>query len=242
MKGISLLIMITSLALAANAQSFDEKVTTASNTRITVTNVGTFGNAFRGYRDGSGTPSGEYPAGSGVEHLFEGGIWIGGKENGGPIRVSTSAYDAPQGYAPGRGGFEFTAELGSLLGVQSSLLDNPNYTTAATSHQDYVATFSDKNVLIPGTSIPINNHVNPMNVTVSMQTYNWNYSFSDFMVIVNMTFKNDGTNYYDDMYIALWNNTVVRNINVTPAGAGGAVFYSQGGNGYIDSLNLGLLL
>jgi hypothetical protein len=238
MKGISLLIMITSLALAANAQSFDEKVTTASNTRITVTNVGTFGNAFRGYRDGSGTPSGEYPAGSGVEHLFEGGIWIGGKENGGPIRVSTSAYDAPQGYAPGRGGFEFTAELGSLLGIQSSLLDNPNYTTAATSHQDYVATFSDKNVLIPGTSIPINNHVNPMNVTVSMQTYNWNYSFSDFMVIVNMTFKNDGTNYYDDMYIALWNNTVVRNINVTPAGAGGAVFYSQGGNGYIDSLNL----
>ena len=52
-------------------QSFEERETTASNTRLTVTNVGTFGNAFRGYRDGSGTPSGEYPAGSGIEHLFE---------------------------------------------------------------------------------------------------------------------------------------------------------------------------
>jgi hypothetical protein len=96
-------------------QSFDEKVTSASNVRLNVTNVGTFGNAFRGYRDGSGTPSCEYPAGSGTEHLFESGIWIGGKENGGPVRVSTSAYDAPQGYAPGRGGFEFTAPVGSYL-------------------------------------------------------------------------------------------------------------------------------
>lgn len=236
--GLLVLALIVATQGQILAQSFDEKVTTASNTRLTVTNVGTFGNAFRGYRDGSGTPSCEYPAGSGVEHLFEGGIWVGGKENGGPIRVSTSAYDAAQGYAPGRGGFEFTAELGSSLQIRSTLLDNPNYSTQATSHQDYVSTFSDKNVVIPGTSIPINDHVSPMNIEITMETYNWNYSFSDFMVIVNLTVKNIGTNYYDDLFIALWNNTVVRNINITPAGAGGGVFYSQGGNGYIDSLNL----
>ena len=51
-------------------QGFVENLTTASNVRMTVTNVGTFGNAFRGYKDGSGQPSGEYPAGSGTEHLF----------------------------------------------------------------------------------------------------------------------------------------------------------------------------
>lgn len=225
-------------ALPSWAQSFDEKQTTSSSVRLNVTNLGTFGNAFRGYRDGTGNPSCEYPAGSGIEHLFEGGIWIGGKENGGQIRVSTSALDAPQGYAPGRGGFEFTAELGSTLQIRSSLSDNPNYSVSATSHQDYLATFSDKNVLVPGTTIPINNHNNPMNVVITMETYNWNYNFSDFMVIVNMTVTNTGTNYFDDLYIALWNNTVVRNINITPAGAGGANFYSQGGNGYIDSLNL----
>ena len=38
------------------AQSFQEKSTTAGQARLTVTNVGTFGNAFRGYRDGTGIP------------------------------------------------------------------------------------------------------------------------------------------------------------------------------------------
>jgi hypothetical protein len=231
-------LLLAGAATPAAAQSFDEKVTSASNVRLNVTNVGTFGNAFRGYRDGSGLPSCEYPAGSGTEHLFESGIWIGGKENGGPVRVSTSAYDAPQGYAPGRGGFEFTAPVGSYLQERSSLTDNPNYAVDAVSHQDFVAQFTDANLLVPGTNIPISSHLNPMNVEVRMETYNWNYRFSDFFVLVNLVFKNVGTSTYEDTYISLWNNSVVRNINVTPAGAGGAVFYSQGGNGFIDSLSM----
>ncbi len=238
MNRFTLLALAVLLNLAGFSQSFDEKETNASNTRLNVTNVGTFGNAFRGYRDGSGVPSCEYPAGSGIEHLFEGGLWIGGKENGGPIRVSTSAIDATQGYSPGLSGFEFTAEVGSTLQQRSSLLDNPSYNPKAVSHQDFISTFSDKNVVIPGTSIPINSHTTPMNFEVTLETYNWNYSFSDFMVIVNMTVKNVGVSNYDDVYIALWNNTVVRNINITPAGSGGASFYAQGGNGFIDSLNM----
>ncbi len=224
------------LPLQVFSQSFVERTTTASNVRLSVTNVGTFGNAFRGYRRGTGVESCEFPAGSATEHLFEGGIWIGGKENGANIRVSTSAYDAPQGYAPGRGGFEFTAEVGGTSVVRSTLFDNPNFSPQAVSHQDYVSNFSDKNVIIPGTSIPIAQHLNPMNLEVQMETYNWNYNFSNFFVIVNMQIINDGTNYFDDLHIGLWNNTVVRNLNITPAGAGGAAFYSQGGNGYIDSL------
>lgn len=231
--------LATVLAITTQAQtSFEEKLTTASNVRLTVTNLGTFGNAFRGYRDGSGDPSCEYPAGSGIEHLFESGIWIGGLENGGNVRVSTSAYDAPQGYAPGRSGFEFTTQPGSGLTVRSTLLDNPNYSPYAVSHQDYIAEFSDENITVPGTNIPIQNHLNPMGISVRMESYNWNYRFSDFFVIVNLVFKNEGLNYYDDIHLALWANSVVRNINITPAGSGGATFYSQGGNGFIDSLNM----
>ena len=69
--------------------SFEERTTTSSNMRLNVTNLGTFGNAWRGYRDGSGDPSCEYPAGSGIEHLFEGGIWIGGLENGANVLLHT---------------------------------------------------------------------------------------------------------------------------------------------------------
>lgn len=219
-------------------QSFDEKITTASNTRLTVTNYGTFGNAGRGYRDGSGDPSCEYPAGSGVEHMFEGGIWMGGKLNGGQQVVSTSAYDAPQGYAPGRSGFEFTAPVGSSLGEQSSLFDSRFFDPSATSHQDFVASFSDSSQIVPGTLIPIDGHNNPMNLVVNMETYNWNFTFSDYLVIVNLQVINNSTNYYDDFYAALWNNTVVRNVNSTPFGSGGAQFYNKGGNGYMDSLDL----
>ncbi|MGA1364103.1 MAG: hypothetical protein ACO31C_04090 [Schleiferiaceae bacterium] len=221
---------------AVLAQSFQERSTTAGQARITVTNVGTFGNAFRGYRDGTGMPSGEYPAGSGTEHLFESGIWVGGIDAGGGIRVSTSAYDAPQGYAPGRGGFEFTPA--SSLGETSSLKDHPNYRANAISHQDFRATCVDTNILIPGTTIPIANHLTPMGIAMTMSTYNWNYRFSDFFVVVDVTLKNVGIETYNDVYAALWANTVVRNINRTPAGSGGAVFYQQGGNGYVDSLQM----
>jgi len=233
------LIFVLALALSfgsAWAQSFQERSTTAGQARITVTNVGTFGNAFRGYRDGTGMPSGEYPAGSGTEHLFESGIWVGGIDAGGGIRVSTSAYDAPQGYAPGRGGFEFTPASG--LGETSSLKDHPNYRANAISHQDFRATCVDTNILIPGTTIPIANHLTPMGIAMTMSTYNWNYRFSDFFVVVDVTLKNVGIETYNDVYAALWANTVVRNINRTPAGSGGAVFYQQGGNGYVDSLQM----
>jgi len=236
---ISFSLVFSGLYTALSAQtSFEEKTTDASNMRLNVTNLGTFGNAWRGYRDGSGDPSCEYPAGSGIEHLFEGGLWIGGLENGGNIRVSTSAYDNSQGYAPGRAGFEFTAAPGSGLTERSTLKDSRYFSLNAVSHQDYVAEFTDQNTVIPGTGIPISSHTNPMQVQMRMETYNWNYSFSDFMVIVNLRITNAGPNYFDDLYIGLWDNTVVRNVNITPAGSGGAVFYSQGGNGFLDSLNL----
>ena len=230
-------------ALLSQQGAFQEKTTNAANVRLNVTNHGTFGNAFRGYRDGSNDPSCEYPAGSGIEHLFEGGIWIGGKENGGQVVVSTSAYDAPQGYAPGRAGFEFYIDS-TITGAQatlqerSSLFDNRNYTPEAVSHQDYVAHFSDKSIVVPGTNIPIGEHNRPMNVAVKMETYNWNYTFSDFMVIVNLEITNESNNAYSGVHVGLWNNTVVRNVNVTPAGSGGSAFYNKGGNGFIDSLNL----
>ncbi len=229
-------LIFSALNTFSAAQTFQEKSTSASQVRLSVTNVGTFGNAFRGYRDGTGTPSCEFPAGSGTEHLFESGIWVGGIDAGGGIRVSTSAYDAPQGYAPGRGGFEFTPA--TPLNETSSLKDHPNFRTNAVSHQDFTATCVDTNILVPGTTIPISNHLTPMGISMTLSTFNWNYRFSDFFVVVDVTLKNVGIETYNDVYAALWANKVVRNINRTPAGAGGAVFYQQGGNGYDDSLQL----
>ena len=235
------LIFCLSLIVVASAQttSFEEKVTTSSNVRMAVTNVGTFGNAFRGYRDGTSNESGEYPAGSGTEHLFESGFWFGGIRNG-SFLVSTSALDAPQGYRTGTAGFEFTGPVGSQLVEQSSFKDSPFYSPFAVSHQDYVASYTDKNLIIPGTNNPIASHTQPLYIQVNQKTYNFNFAFSDFIVFIDMEIINLGNqgdvNILDSFYLGLWANTVVRNINITPPGSGGAAFYNKGGNGYIDSL------
>lgn len=246
-----IIIPAVCIALFSNAQSasFEEKKTDVSNTRLTVTNVGTFGNAFRGYRDGSGNPSCEYPAGSGIEHLFEAGIWFGGLLNGNQVLVSTSAFDQPQGYATGRAGYEFTGQPGSKLEEQSSLFDSPFYSPNAVSHQDFVASYTDTNLFVPGTGgnggpgIPIASHVQPLNIKVNQKTYNWNFTFSDFLVfldfeIINLGRRGGAASTIDSAYFSFYANTVVRNINITPAGSGGAAFYVQGGNGFMDSLDL----
>ena len=237
MKINLLLVLALFLGTTTLAQQFDEQVTKVSDVRLNVTNIGTFGNAFRGYRDGSGDQSCEYPVGSGVEHLFEGGFWFGGIVNGQTL-ISTSATDAPQGYATGKAGFEYTNTSGPLK-VQSSYFDSPFFTPEAISHEDFVSVFTDSNILVPGTQTPIQSHNNPLNVEVIEHSYNWNYTFSNFFVITNFYIINHSDNVIDSAYFSFYTNTVVRNINITPAGSGGAAFYNKGGNGFIDSLYMG---
>lgn len=228
-------ILVGVFSLQSYGQSFVEDLTTASRVRLTVTNAGTIGNAFRGYRDGSNVPSCEYPANSGIEHLFEGGFWIGGLINGSQVAVSTSAYDASGGYVTGGRGFEFTT-LGGGMSERSTLFGNPKFSPNAISHQDFVYSVTDENIKVPGTNINILDHTVPLGLKVDVETYNWNYAFSDFFVIQQFTVTNTGTDRIDSVFFGFWANTVVRNVNVTPAGAGGASFYNKGGNGYLDSL------
>lgn len=238
MKYLAAILTIIVVSYEIAGQTFDEKTTTSSNVRLNVTNSGTFGNAFRGYKNGSGNPSGEYPAGSGVEHLFESGIWFGGLINGSTVGVSTAAVDAPQGYSTGAAGFEFYPEQGAVLKELSSLRNSPYYSPEAISHQDFIGEYSDVNVQVPGTQIQIGGHLDPLFVKVKSRLFNWNYGFSDFFVILDFDIENVGGYTIDSAYFGLWANTVVRNINVTPAGSGGAAFYNKGGNGYLDSLQM----
>ena len=238
MKYLLTILTLVFVSTELVGQTFDEKTTSSSNVRLNVTNSGTYGNAFRGYKNGSGNPSGEYPAGSGVEHLFESGIWFGGLINGATVGVSTAAVDAPQGYSTGAAGFEFYPEQGDILEELSSLRNSPYYSPDAISHQDFIGVYSDVNVQVPGTQIQIGGHIDPLFVKVKSRSFNWNYGFSDFFVILDFDIENVGEYTIDSAYFGLWANAVVRNINVTPAGSGGAAFYNKGGNGYLDSLQM----
>ncbi|MFN8396461.1 MAG: hypothetical protein U0176_17690 [Bacteroidia bacterium] len=234
MKNLWVSLVAFCIVAGLHGQSFDEKFTSAGNIGMTVNNYGIIGNAFNGSFDVSGFPSCEYPRGTGIEHLFDGGLWIGARINNSTVAVTTGAIDASSGYTSGRSGYEFSAAVGSTLRERSTLFDSPNYDPAGISHQDFLADFSDSSVFVPGTSIPITDHVNPLGVNVHMETYNWNYAFANFFVILNFRITNNSSNTLDSLYLGYWTDAVVRNVNITQPG--GSAFFNKGGNGYIDSL------
>jgi hypothetical protein len=218
--------------------SFVEKQATAGNFRITLNNLGMIGNSFKGSYLVQNWPSAEFPKGSSIEHVFEGGLWIGAKK-GSTIIVSTGAIDDPTGYTTGKAGFEFSADAGATLRERSSLSDQPTYDLAAISHQDFIADFTDRNTIVPGTSIPIQNLENgPLGADVHFEAYNWNYPFANSFLIYNFTIYNRSPEVWDTVFIGYWVDPVIRNTTITPAGSGGTSFYNKGGNGYLDSLYL----
>lgn len=213
-----------------------DRTTSVGNIGLTVTNYGTFGDGF--LEQNPDRPSCEYPLGSGIEHIFDGGLWVGARRADGSIVVTTGAVDVPSLNFAVNSGFEFTtsASAGDVLRERSSLFDSPFFDPEAVSHQDFIADFTDSNVVVPGTFDRIPNHV-PMNISVHLETYAWNFPFADAFVIFNYNIRNTGRRILRDLYIGLWADLVVRNTKITPSRVG-APFYQHVGNGYVDSLHM----
>ena len=212
------------------ARLFDDvnnKYTTIGNIAMTVTNYGTIGKGYCGSQ-----PSCQFPKNSGIEHLWLGGIWFGGIKNG-IVSVTTGAIDVSN--ALKQEGFEFFNGPGSGILERSSLQTSPNYRPDAISHQDFVCEFFDT------VTAGVQNHT-PLGIKVLLQTYTYDLNFANFFVILNYKFVNIGyggnTSNIDSIYVGLWKDCVVRNINVTPGCNVGTSFFSKGANGYVDSLRL----
>ena len=212
----------------SNAQQvFERKEVTVSNLGISYTNVGTIGNPnIRSVP--SGVPSMEYPKNSGNEHLFEAGIWLGAIVDG-QIRVSSSAVTNSAGYSTGSAGFEFTND-GQPFTERSSLEESEYYSPLAISHQDYIALFSDKKTEVG--NVPISGHDNPLYADVKMETYNWNFGFSEALSIVKYEITNNGNADWKDFYFSMYSDMVIRNVNTTLET--GSSFFNKGGMGWLD--------
>ncbi len=212
------------------------KFTTAGSIGLTVSNYGTFGDGFA-VQTPTDQPSCEYPKGSGIEHIFVGGLWVGGKRDNGTIQVTTGARDI-NALRDVAAGFEFTNsdDPFDVVLERSSILDNPFFDPDAISHQDFITNFTDSNLVVPGTTIRIPDH-EPINISVHLETYAWNFPFADDFVLLNYTIKNSGRLSLNDVYVSLWADMVVRNTNITPSRVGGP-FYQHVGNGFIDTLRM----
>ncbi|HLF19541.1 MAG TPA: hypothetical protein VI704_02015, partial [Bacteroidota bacterium] len=210
----------------------NSKFTNVGNIAITISNYGVFGHGFRLW---PGQPSMQYPRGSGIEHCFVGGLWVGASTPNG-IRVTTGAVDVPSLRSVAEG-FEFTTGVDSRVVQRSSLPDSRFFSPNAISHQDFIADFTDVNTTNPNqNNEPIPNH-NPLRINVHLEAYAFNFSFADNFVVFNYWIKNVGNSDLDSVYVALWADLVVRNTNITPP-TSGTPFFNKGGLGYIDTLNL----
>lgn len=210
----------------------DRNYTTVGNIGLTVTNFGAVGTRNSYWPD---QPSCEYPRGSRIEHIYQGGLWVGAVSRiSGQQLVSTGANDRASASRIGAG-YEFTSEDGALLSQRSSLPESQYFDERAISHQDFLAEYSDLNRSNPGTGDTIPEHT-PMGIQVRQESYAWNFPFADFFVILNYTIYNTGVDTLDSVYVGFWNNAVVRNTNnVRPSTPG---YFDHGANGFLDTLRM----
>ncbi|MFZ1080308.1 MAG: hypothetical protein WAO19_00105 [Candidatus Kryptoniota bacterium] len=225
-------LLVLSITSFVHAQVSDNNYTNIGNIGLAITSFGRIGNEFSP-SFWPAQPSCEYPFSpvrSRIEHLFSGGLWVGGYKNGqGPFvsTVTTDYYSNPS---------EFTQPLDSGLVERSSLLDSRYYSPSAVSHQDFVADFTDSNTIDPKTNQEIVGHT-PLNVSVHEETYAWEYPIANFFVVLSFKLTNTGTTPIDSMFVGFVNDFVVRNTNYRLP-TEGTPFYSGTGTGYVDSLRL----
>ena len=205
--------------------SFQQKYTDEGRLQLTLSNFGTIGRPLV-RSNVQGAPSMAYPQ-KGKEHLFESGMWLGAIVNGQKL-VSTGAVDASSGYATGAAGYEYSP-TGAPIIERSKLTSSPNYSANAVSHQDFIFYLTDANTIVPGTSIPVSGHTNPLYATVELQVYNWNFSYADFFVICNYKITNNSSNRWDSVWVGHWADLVVRDVSITRDA--GTAFYNKGRNG-----------
>ncbi len=220
--------------LAKSSIDDNTKYTNIGNIAITITNFGVIGNGFKLW---PGQPSMQYPRGSGVEHLFVGGLWVGALTLNNGLRVTTGAVDVSSIKSGVMKGFEFTTGVDSRVIEKSSLPDSRFYSPDAVSHQDFIADFTDTNTTNPNlNNQTIDDHI-PIGINAHLETYAFNFSFADNFVVFNYWIKNVSGSTLDSVYVGLYGDLVVRNTNITPPTVG-SPFYNKGGLGYIDTLNL----
>ncbi|TFG95183.1 MAG: hypothetical protein E4H13_13760 [Calditrichales bacterium] len=168
-----------------------------------------------------------------IEHFSYAGLWFGGIGgiNGEDERlVSTAIVDGVFQY--GEAGFEFTnsADQDDIVHERSSIVTSPLYDPQAISHQDFYSDFTDRNTTVPGTEIELIDHI-PLGINVHLESYTWNYSYADAFVILNYTFTNISQYPIHDIYVGIWVDPSIANMNYTN------IYEPGGGFSWYDNLN-----
>jgi hypothetical protein len=224
---------IQSAKLASGLPNAQQRVHRVGLMRLCVTNWGFFGSQTRELKESQGgcfnpnpdkevaAPSCEYPAGSDLEYLFQGGLWIGALVDDKPY--TTVACDGwfwiyemwPDGPLP----------IGAIE-ERSTRSTSSCYSPDAISEQDIIAVFTDTSADIPLSPEPRDSWDNrahfPLGLQVTQKSYSWSYEYAEDFVLIDFFIKNIGVKKIKNMYMGLYIDADVGNINENPYGEFGA--------------------
>lgn len=221
--------------LGKTSTDVNTKYTTVGNVSMTVTNFGTIGSRNYSWQS---QPSCEYPRGSKINHIYNGGLWVGAHmktanpndSRNDQFLVSTGTSDQVSSARGNTRGYEFNSSgTDSIIELSSLSNDRPitsSYSPLAVSHQDFICDYTDDSTHVPTTGDSILDH-SPMNIKVHQESYCWNFPFADFFVILRYQIINaSAVDTLDSVYVGMWDNAVVRNWNYVRPGTTGYYLYT----------------
>ena len=200
--------------------------------RLCVTNWGHFGSQYRYLRESIGgcfnpnpttevkAPSCEYPSGSDIEYLFQGGLWIGAK-------VDSQYYTTV-----GCDGWFWIYEMWSDSFPDGAIVERSTrssascYSPDAISEQDIISVYTDTSADIPLSPTQQDSWDNrkhfPLGLQVTQKSYSWSYEYAEDFVLFDFTIKNISVNNIDSMYMGFYVDGDVMHIDESPYGPYGA--------------------
>ncbi|MBL7052618.1 MAG: hypothetical protein ISS00_02600 [Candidatus Marinimicrobia bacterium] len=234
----------TDVAFGKITSDDDDEFTNIGNIQMTITNYGMVGSGFSGLTTETGDPqpSCVYPRDSHIEHLKLGGLWVGGyKGDDVEPHVSTAVIDVYKN-SPQSRGYEFTNynipgfnfDPPEQIQRKSTLLDHPNFSSKAISHEDLIAYYTDTNDSTAfSTGELIDDHDVPLGISIKQEAYTWNLSFADAFVILKYTIYNvNDDESLNDVYVGFYMDSQIGNTTLTyPYGS------NYNWNWYDDALN-----
>ncbi|MFH1336007.1 MAG: hypothetical protein ABII96_05775, partial [Candidatus Zixiibacteriota bacterium] len=208
-------VTIQSAKLAAGLPNAQQRVHRVGLMRLCVTNWGFFGSQARELNESMegcfnpnpdklvAAPSCEYPAGSDLEYLFQGGLWIGALVDDKPY--TSLACDGwfwiyemwPDGPSPA-----------GAIQERSTRSSASCYSPDAISEQDIIAVFTDTSADIPLSPDQQDDWDNrkhfPLGLQISQRSYSWSYEYAEDFVLIDFFIKNIGVKKIKNMYMGLY--------------------------------------
>ena len=196
----------------------ENRVHDVGNIAVNVGNWGYLGNLLPHINNymidpctGDWAPQFEYPIHSGVQYLWQAGVWIGAmirqdafeyprvSEGVSPTTLQTEMYPGPE---PGNGIVEKTISY-NAFNCLGDYISSPD----AVSEQDFYAVYSDTGLYRPGgTAIddPTDGNHIPLGIKVTQRSYAWSYNYARDFIIVDYKIENIADKYLKNVYVGLY--------------------------------------